>query len=385
MRDAVTVSRDGRCRCAAPDAGGRSGARPGRGYLRLVRRAALACLTLCAVACSAAPVPPTAVAPAAAPTTAPAHPPAVAPERRVSRIALGTLVEIVVRDPDPVRAQRAIEQGFAEVERLEALLSEWRPTSEISLLNASAGVGAVALSPETVDLLARAIAIAKDTGGAFDPTVLPLVRLWGFAGGEPRVPRDDEIAAALPLVGIGGLALDASAGTARLARRGAAIGLGAIGKGFVADRVAARLRAAGVPAAMIQAAGDFACYGGTSERPWPIGIEDPDRPGETIATFDLTSGGVSTSAPTYRFGEQDGVRFHHLIDPQTGRPARGARSVTIVAEEATLSDAYSTAVFVMGSAGAGFVAARPWLRGAIVLESGGRWASPGLEVRWLEP
>lgn len=308
-----------------------------------------------------------------------------APERRVTRIALGTLVEIVVRDADAARAHAAIEDGFAEVERLEAMLSEWRPTSEISRLNDAAGGEAVAVSAETFALLVRATAISRDTLGAFDPTVLPLVRLWGFGGGEPRIPRDAEIAGALPRVGIDGLVLDARARTARLARPGAALGLGAIGKGFVADRVAAGLRAAGVPAAMVQAAGDFACYGGTAGRPWPIGIEGPDHPGTTIAEFELLAGGVSTSAPTYRYGEVNGVRFHHLIDPATGRPAHGARSVTIVAEEATLSDAYATGVFVMGARGPAFVAARPWLRGAIVLDDGTRWASPSLEIRWREP
>lgn len=346
------------------------GAAAGRGYPAAMRGAALACSALVALACA-----PRAPAPAA---SAPA-------ERRVTRIALGTLVEVVVRDPDATRAHAAIEDAFAEVERLESLLSEWRPTSEISRLNDAAGGDAVAVSPETLALLARAVAISRDTQGAFDPTVLPLVRLWGFAGGEPRIPGDAEIAGALPRVGIDGLVLDPEAGTARLERPGAAIGLGAIGKGFIADRVAGRLRAAGVPAAMIQASGDFAFYGGTRERPWPIAIEDPDRPGETIAEFELLAGGVSTSAPTYRYGEVDGVRFHHLIDPATGRPAHGARSVTVVADEATLSDAYSTAAFVMGARGPEFVAARPWLRGAIVLEDGTRWASPALEVRWREP
>jgi len=337
-----------------------------------MRGSILACFALLAHSCAAR-----------APVQAPETP--TPAERRVTRIALGTLVEIVVRDPDATRAEAAIEAGFAEVERLEALLSEWRPTSEISRLNDAAGGGAVALSPETQEVLARASAIAHESGGAFDPTVLPIVRLWGFAGGEPRIPRADEIVATLPRVGIDGLVLDAAAGTARLVRPGAAIGLGAIGKGFIADRVAARLRAAGVPAAMIQAAGDFALYGGTALRPWPIAIEDPDRPGEMIAAFELRAGGVSTSAPTYRHGEVGGLRFHHLIDPATGRPARGARSVTIVAGEATLSDAYSTAAFVRGAAGPAFVTARPWLRGAIVLEDGTRWSSPDLEIRWREP
>lgn len=335
--------------------------------------AVLICSTLVAVACAIAPTPNLRELATGA------------RELRVSRIALGTLVEIVVRDPDPTRGRRAIEEGFAEIERLEALLSEWRPASEISRLNAAAGDGPVPLSPETLDLLARTVSIARDTGGAFDPTILPLVRLWGFAGGEPRVPGDREIEATLPSVGIDALVVDLAAGQARLARPGAAIGLGAIAKGFIADHVALRLRAAGVPAAMVLAAGDLACFGGSAARPWPIAIEDPDRPGERIAELELLAGGVSTSAPTYRFGEQGGARFHHLIDPATGRPAHGARSVTIVAGEATLSDAYSTAVFVLGTNGPAFLAARPWLRGAIVLEGGTRWASPGLEIRWREP
>jgi thiamine biosynthesis lipoprotein len=301
----------------------------------------------------------------------------------VQRIALGTLVEIVARDPDPERGRRAIEDGFAEIERLEALISEWRPTSEISRLNAAAGGAAVAVSEETAAVLVRSAEITRDTGGTFDPTVLPLVRAWGFAGGEPRIPSDAEIEAARRLVGIDALEVDAASGRARLVRPGVAIGLGAIGKGFVADRVAARLKAAGVPAAMVKASGDFACYGGSAKRPWPVAIEDPDRPGETLAEFEIVAGGVSTSAPTYRHGEQDGVRFHHLIDPHTGRSARGARSVTIVADDDTLADAYATGVFVMGAAGPDFVQARPWLRTAIVLEDGRRFASPGLEIRWL--
>ena len=307
------------------------------------------------------------------------------PELRVSRLALGTLVELVVRDPDATRARTAIEAGFAEIERLEELLSEWRDTSELSRLDAAPPGGWVALSPETADALRAALRIGAASGGAFDPTVLPLVRLWGFAGGPNRVPSDREIAATLSRVGLDQVEIDARAPRARRLHDGVELGLGGIGKGFIADRVLALLRAAGVPAAMVAASGDFAFVGGTTLRPWPLGLEDPDRPGEGMAELALLSGALSTSAATHRFFESGGRRFHHILDPRTGRPAEGVKSVTVVAEAATETDAFATAIFVMGAAGPAFVSAHPELRAVIVLEDGSRFVSPGLDVRWVAP
>lgn len=310
---------------------------------------------------------------------------AAAGEQVVSRLALGTLVSVVVRDPDTARGRAATERAFAEIERLEGLLSEWREQSEISRLNAGAGGPLQPVSADTRDLLVAARRLAEESGGAFDPTTLPLVRLWGFAGGEPRVPSAPEIEAARRLVGWEAIELDASGTKARLAAAGAAIGLGAIGKGFIADRVLAGLRRDGVPAAMVRASGDLAFYGGTADRPWPVGVEDPAHPGEILAELDLLGGGVSTSAPTWRRFEADGRVQHHILDPRTGSPARGARSVTVVAPDATRSDAFSTALFVLGSAAPEFVRAHPGIEAVILLEDGTRWASPGLAVRWREP
>ena len=304
------------------------------------------------------------------------------PELRVSRLALGTLVEIVVRDSDTVRGRAAIESGFAEIERLEGLLSEWRESSEISRVNRSAGDGWLLLSPETAQALGAARAIAEASGGAFDPTVLPLVRLWGFAGGTPRVPDARELAAARARVGWRGLELDPQAPRARLAHSGMAVGLGGIGKGFIGDRVAAKLRALGVPAALVKASGDLAFYGGTPERPWPLAIEDPEHPGESLAELERLAGGVSTSAQTQRFFEAGGRRYGHVIDPRSGRPADHARSVTVVADTATLSDGWSTALFVMGEEAPAFVQRHPELLAVIVRSDGSRFVSAELPVRW---
>lgn len=381
----------------------RVGARRNAAIVAVALATALA-TALAALACA----PATEIGPAAAksartlaegdahtPRTAPAHENAPAPavpplddaqhtpERRVQRIALGTLVEIVVRDADGARAAELIERAFAEIARLEALLSEWRPGSEISRLSTSAGGAALDLSPETADVLIRARAIAEETDGAFDPTVLPLVRLFGFAGGTPRLPSAREVDRARAHVGWRKLEVQASPPRARLTERGMAVGLGAIGKGFIADRALAEMRAHGASAALVKAAGDFAGFGGTALRPWPIAIEDPDRPGEILATFDLQHGGVSTSAPTYRHFEAKGARTHHILDPRTGWPARGARSVTVIAGEATRSDAWSTALFVMGAQGPRALAAQRDLRGVILLEDGTRFVSAGLDVRFV--
>lgn len=301
-------------------------------------------------------------------------------ELRVSRVALGTLVEIVIRDPDDARARRAVEAGFTEIARLEGILSEWRDTSDVSRLDAAAAGTWVRLSPETASALREARRIAADTDGAFDPTVLPLVRLWGFAGGPPRVPGPSEIERTLAHVGWRGLEVAPDAPLARLLHPGMAVGLGGIGKGFIADRVLGMLRRAGVPAAMVAAAGDLAFYGGSAGRPWPIGIEDPEHPGRVLFRLALRSGAVSTSAATYRFFESGGRRFHHILDPRSGRPAEGARSVTVVADRATLTDAYATGIFVLGRRGPEFVERHPGLRAVIVLADGSRWVSPGLNA-----
>ncbi|CAG0963470.1 FAD:protein FMN transferase [Myxococcaceae bacterium] len=302
----------------------------------------------------------------------------------VSRLALGTLVSVVLRDPDPERGRAAIEKAFTEIERLEALLSEWRPESEVSRLNARAGGPLEPASQETLEMLERARDLARRSGGAFDPTVLPALRLFGFSGGPPRLATDSELDAVREAVGWEAIEVDPGSNRARLARQGAEFGTGAIGKGFIADRIAALLEREGVPAAMVRASGDLAFYGGSKQRPWPIGIEDPDHPGEILAEIDLVEGGVSTSAPTWRRFEASGIVVHHILDPRTLRPARGVRSVTVVAKDATTSDALSTALFVLGAGALDWLATNPDIEAVILFEDGRRTASRGLEVRWRD-
>jgi len=306
--------------------------------------------------------------------------PAAGDEHRLSRLALGTLVEIVVREPDAERARAALEWGFAEIDRLEALLSTWRDDSEVAALNRAAGHW-VRVSPETGAALDAARAAAAETGGAFDPTIRPLLRAWGFEGGTPRRPGDAELRALRGLVDW--RRLERKAGRARLAAPGMGVSLGGIGKGFIADAVLRGLRARGIPAALVAASGDLALYGGSGARPWPIDVEDPERPGRPMARLALREGGLSTSAPTWRAFEAGGERYHHLLDPRTGRPARGVRSLTVVAPSATRADALSTALFVLGRKGAlAFAASHPEIGIVGLFADGSRFASAELHVHW---
>jgi thiamine biosynthesis lipoprotein len=140
---------------------------------------------------------------------------------------------------------------------------------------------------------------------------------------------------------------------------------------------------ASAASALVAAAGDLAFYGGTRGRPWTVAIEDPDHPGGLLAEMPLREGGVSTSAPTYRYFEAEGRRFHHLLDPRTGYPAAEVRSVTVVAPLATQSDGFSTAIFVLGRDGEALLARHPEVSALILFEDGTRFLSPELPVRWL--
>lgn len=300
----------------------------------------------------------------------------------MSRLALGTVVEIVARGPDRTELREAVEAGFEELGRLETLLSEWRETSDVSALTRGAGGELVSIAPETEAVLRLAREIAAASGGAFDPTVLPLVRLYGFLGGPERIPSDGEILDVLGRVGWQGI--EVRAGAARLARPGMEIGLGAIAKGYIADRVLDLLRQRGVAAALVNAGGDVAAFD-PEGKGFAVQLESPGRPGEVFAETDLREGGLASSAATYRAFERDGRRISHVLDPRTGRPTEAALSATVVAPSAAAADAWATACLVLGGAARTMIEARSDLEAVLVEPDGTVWTSSGLRprIRWL--
>lgn len=254
--------------------------------------------------------------------------------------AMDTLMHVKIWGSDA--AADAVQQ---EVYRLEKLLSVTENSSDVALLNCG---GYMHIADETNELLHSALTISERTGGAFDPTVYPLVRLWGFTEATQRVPPQDELQAALSHIGIENV--DAQDGFAEL-KNGAQLDFGGIAKGYAAERCVSILQAAEVEAALLTLGGNVQTVGSKPDgTPWAIGIADPAQPEQSLATLRFTGSlALVTSGGYQRYFEKDGVRYHHILDPKTGMPAQsGLASVTVLAQSGTLADALSTALFVMG-------------------------------------
>jgi thiamine biosynthesis lipoprotein len=261
---------------------------------------------------------------------------------------MGTIADITAVAPSEAIAQEAITAGFHEIRRLEQLLSTWIETSELSRINAAAGRVPVAVSSETFELLARAVEIGALTGGAFDITVGPAVRLWKVTEAD-RIPTMMELSIAAQYVDYRLLRLDREQRTAFLEKLGMQIDVGGIGKGYAAEHAAAVMREAGAVGGLIGIAGDFRIFGRRADgTAWPVGIQHPRRSESILATLESNDEAISTSGDYERFFFKDGIRYHHILDPRTLSPARLCQSVTIVAPDATTADGLATGVFVMG-------------------------------------
>ena len=236
----------------------------------------------------------------------------------------------------------ALDAVEAETYRLDALLAAQKDDSEIAAVND----GAEVVPEETAALLRRALEIAAETNGAYDPTVYPLMRAWGFTDGNYRVPADAELDALLQTTGWTEVSVD---GTTASLPEGFALDLGGIGKGYAAGRCKEILKAHGVTSALLSLGGNVSALGSKPDgTAWTVAIENPDG-GAYLGTVQITDQCVVTSGGYQRYFEQDGVRYWHILDPETGKPARsGMKSVTIVSADDTLADALSTALFVMG-------------------------------------
>ena len=243
----------------------------------------------------------------------------------------------------------AVTAGRDAVETLEALLSRTDGESEISRLNGADG-RETPLSYPTAALLAAARDYSLATDGAFDPTVAPVMDAWGFTTEERHVPAPDALAAAMALVDSEELSVDTEASAASLARAGMEVDLGAVAKGFAAREAEAAIRDAGGTSAMLDLGGNVTVIGAKEDgSPWRVAVKDPRDTGSYLCVLALTDVTLSTSGGYERYFEEDGVRYHHIIDPETGYPAdSGLLSVTVVSADHLLADALSTALFVAG-------------------------------------
>jgi len=319
-------------------------------------------------------------------TVACGSPPATAGGSLVerSRVTMGSPLRLTAWTADESAAVKAFDAVFAEVDRLDRLMTVWRDDSDVQRLNAFAGHIPVPVSEETFEVLQIASDIGELSGGNFDITFAALADVWKFDHDiDGRVPSRADIAARLPLVDYRALVLDAPVLTAFLKRPGMRVNLGGIGKGYAVDRAATVLRAHGFEQFMIQFGGDLYSSGRRGDRPWRIGLQDPrGAADQSFAAIDLHDETFSTSGDYERFFMRDGRRYHHILDPHTGEPARGARSVTIVARRAVLADAIAKAVFVAGpEAGMKLIEDLPDVEGVIVTARNEVRVSSGLTRR----
>jgi thiamine biosynthesis lipoprotein len=301
-----------------------------------------------------------------------------------TRLAMGSELRIAVWARDEPAVRTAIAAAFAEFDRLESALSVWRAESDVQRLNAAAGADAVSVGPDLLTVLDAAQEASRETNGAFDITFGALSDIWRFDHDQDnRVPSAAEIAARLPLIDHAAVVTDRAAGTARITRPGVKVHLGGIGKGYAVDRAAALLRGAGFNDFALQAGGDLYASGRRGDRPWRMGLNDPrGAGGESFATIELHNETFSTSGDYERFFLKDGVRYHHILDPRTGQPARLCRSVTIVAGSALQADWLSTGVFIMGpEVGMALVERLPDVEAVIVTAANDVKVSSGLRDR----
>jgi thiamine biosynthesis lipoprotein len=263
---------------------------------------------------------------------------------------MGTEVQVSVWTGNDAAVDRATKALFAELDRLDGLLSVWKPGSDVVRVNAAAGTSPIQVTRETIEVLQAAHRVSVWTAGKFDVTFGALSDIWRFDHDkDERVPTAEEIASRLPLIDYRGIVIDENARTAFVTRAGMRIHLGGIGKGYAVDRAVAILRQHGFGDFMVQFGGDLYVAGQPGDGPWRLGINDPrGAPNDSFATLELRDATFSTSGDYERFFIKDGRRYHHILDPDTGEPARRCRSVTIVAKSALLADGLSTGVFILG-------------------------------------
>jgi len=268
-------------------------------------------------------------------------------EVKQEKILLDTYVSITAFDTDKSKAAKAIKEAFSEISKVDSKLNRYSPRSEISKINKVAAQKPVRVSEDTFKVLGLAEKYHKITAGAFDITVGPLVSLWDF--NKKKVPKQSEITAKLKLVSFRNIKLDKNNRTVRLLKEKVVLDLGAVAKGYAADKAYQSLRKSGIKSALINTGSTTIILGKKETGPFRIGIVHPRKRDEIIGLLALKNQSLSTSGDYQQYFVKSGRRYNHIIDPKTGRPATSLMAVTIITNKSCAeADILSTAFFVLG-------------------------------------
>ena len=301
-----------------------------------------------------------------------------------TRAMMGTEVSVHVWHEDSEEASVIIEDAFAEVTRIEELMSTYIEGSEISVINGGAAEGPVQAGDELINLILRSLDISMLTRGAFDITYDSVGQYYDFR--ERQRPDAATIEEGLSRIDFRLVEVDRLAGTVRFLAPGVRINLGGIAKGYTVERAVSLIRSRGIRHAIVTAGGDSRLLGDRLGQPFMVGIRDPRVDGEVVLTIPLQDEAISTSGDYERYFEEDGQRYHHIIEPATGLPASGIRSATIVGPDAVLTDALSTSVFVMGvDQGLTMISTLPDYEGIVIDAEGRLFYSDGLQPPQADP
>jgi thiamine biosynthesis lipoprotein len=294
--------------------------------------------------------------------------------RNYVKIRMGTFVEVVLKEANPPAADAV----FEEMARLEKIFSSYKPDSDVSRISQNAGIKPVRVSGDVIEVLETALKISVATGGAFDPTIGAVTKLWDFSstGGmntedgqktvDSPIPSAQELARNLPLVDYRKITINKKASTVMLDKKGMTLNLGGVAKGYIVRKAFAKLKAFDINWAVIRAGGDMTVFYKPDKdekikkenNVLTVGVQHPRKKAIVVGMFELTpqdanfptetAVSISTSGDYERFFIKDDVRYHHILDPRTGMPASKSQSVTIISNDPTLADALSTSIFVLG-------------------------------------
>jgi FAD:protein FMN transferase len=293
------------------------------------------------------------------------------------RAIMGTSILAEVWSADADKAHEGIAAVMQEMHRIDDLMSPFKEDSELSLVNREAADHPVKISRELFDLIERSLYFSRISGGAFDITFSSVGYMYDYRKGI--APTDAEIKEALPGINYRHLILDRDASTIQFMRKGTRIDLGGIAKGYAVDNCIAILSKAGFNQALVTAGGDSRILGDKHGKPWMIGIRDPRKKGKSVVVIPLSNTAISTSGDYERYFMRDGVRYHHILNPKTGKSVRGTRSATVIGPDATTTDALSTTLFVLGwQKAVKLLEALPGIDAVIIDSSGKLHYSSGL-------